>query len=73
MVNVYKKRLLYSDEELEGHLRGRYKSKRERRDVKDTNITSTIGSLNKEVLSRLAHQKRKEVVIKSQLIIRQVP
>ena len=48
-----------------------YKSERER-DVKDTNITSTIGSLKKEVPSRLAHRKSKEVLINSQLIIRQL-
>ena len=38
-----------------------------------TNITSTIGSLKKEELSRLAHLISKEVIINSQIIIRQLP
>ena len=34
-VDVYKRRMLYSDEELVDYFRERYKSERERRDVKD--------------------------------------
>ena len=41
--------MLYSDEELEGHLREKYKYEREGRDVKDTNIASTIGSLKRDI------------------------
>ena len=73
MVDVFKGRMFYSDEEIVGHLRERCKSERERRDVKDTNITSTISSLRKEVPARLASRKIKEVLINSQPIIRQLP
>ena len=51
MVDIYLRRMLYSDKELEVLLRERYKS--ERGDIKD-NLTRTIGSLKIEVLSRHA-------------------
>ena len=38
MVDVFKGRMLYSDEELEGHLRERYKSERERRERERRNV-----------------------------------
>ena len=38
-LDAFKGRMLYSDEELEGHLRERYESERKRINVKDTDIT----------------------------------
>ena len=58
IVALYQGRELNFEEELEGCLRERYRVERERRGATDTNVTSTVEALKREVLSRLSHRER---------------